>query len=382
MKIAIIAPEFIPPWGGVGVYSYELAKALLRKQGLEVHVITPRRSSYSGEGLKGINLHYLSQANDTFFYNLKFQMAVWKDFKKLHRIHGFDIVHSTSLVQMPDVFLKMKAWDIPFVTTVHTTIAGQSRIRGLRQHNSLTLAPVEILSRLAYPYIRGMERFYIRKSANFICVSDWIREHSKVFNSRVIHNGVDEDRFYPVKRDNDVPVVLYVGRLLAMKGIDSMLKALLPLLRNKSIKLLIAGPGNKEKYYGLLKGVDKRQCIFLGNVPYQAIHKLYLSSDIFLLPSLTESFPLSVLEAMSSGCAVIATDVGGIPEMIDNGLNGILIPPADVKAISSATSLLADDGSLRSVLGHRARKKVEGNFTVKRMCDGTYGFYKEIIAEA
>ncbi|MFH1510531.1 MAG: glycosyltransferase family 4 protein [Candidatus Woesearchaeota archaeon] len=382
MRLAFFAPEFIPVWGGVGVYSYELVRQLARL-GIDIHVMTPDRGyRYSEAQVKkeigdNIKIHYLSTANDTFFYNIKFQAALFWRFKKLHEIHKFDLCHAANLVHMPDIFLKFSKWDIPFITTVHSTLDGQSRINGIGQHNS-GLAPVEFLSRVFHPYIRFMERAYVKRTRHFICVSEWVRKLGQ-FDARVIHNGIDTKRFAPKKKRNEIPVVLYVGRMLAMKGIDTLIQAIKPMLEERRAKLRIIGSGNTARYASKLEGVDTGYYRIQENMPYQEMHKVYQEADIFVLPSLTESFPLSILEAMATKTAVISTDVGGIPEMVEHNKNGLLVKPQDSLGLRKAINTLVGDNALRQRLASRGCSTVEEKFTSKNMASQTVKAYEEMI---
>ena len=86
MRIAILAPEYLPPWGGVGVYSYELVRELSLNKKLEIDVLTPRRGNLGIKDMQdNVSVHHITDANDTFFYNLKFQLGLAKQFPKLHK---------------------------------------------------------------------------------------------------------------------------------------------------------------------------------------------------------------------------------------------------------------------------------------------------------
>ena len=382
IKIAFLAPEFLPPWGGVGVYSFELMRALSNYNNLDLHVITPVRGKRYDRELKNyfksnVHVHYISKANDTFFYNLKFQVALLRKFSALHKRHKFDLVHAANLVHMPDIFLKFRKWNIPFLTTIHSTIDGQSRINGVTKYNSDTLASVELLSRITYPYIKFMEKVYLKRTQNFVCVSEWIKKLSGV-DGRVIHNGIDERRFSPQKKNNKVPNVLYVGRLLAMKGIDCLIESLRPLLLKKRIKLLILGEGNANKYRKKLSGIDKSYYSFLGTLPYEKIHAAYQNADIFLLPSLTESFPFSILEAMASRVAVVSSNVGGVPEIIEDYKTGLLFEPNNAQQLYEKVTMLLEDSELKKKLETNARGHVEKHLTSTIMAKKTHEVYREL----
>ncbi|MFH1210293.1 MAG: glycosyltransferase family 4 protein, partial [archaeon] len=205
MRIAFLAPEFVPTWGGVGIYSVNLVKELSKDNGLEIHVITPKRGKeYDEKKIEEmfdnrIKVHQISTDNDTFFYNFKFQLAVFRKFKKLHKQYNFDLVHSANLVHMPDIWLKFGKQNVPTLVTAHTTIKGQ--VNGFLQGNKnfFKMAPSEKGSVLAYPIISTLEKIYLKRTKNLITVSN---KFAKEFENNgyegkvdVTHNGIVMDLF-------------------------------------------------------------------------------------------------------------------------------------------------------------------------------------------
>ncbi|MBD3204506.1 glycosyltransferase [Candidatus Woesearchaeota archaeon] len=394
-RLAFLAPEFIPTWGGVGIYSVELIRELSKKKDLEIHVITPKRGkNYSKKRVlryfdDKINIHNVSTANDTFFYNFKFQLALVKEFPKLHNKYRFDLVHSANLVHMPDIFLKLFGQlDIPTVCTIHTTIDSQSRLYGKKKLKLIkNREKVEILSRLTYPYINYMQKQNIKRTDRFIAVSEYTKNLVPgLKNCRVIHNGVDLKKFQ--KDSNDVldflddikmPKVLFAGRLLSMKGLDTYIRSIRRILKRKKAYFIFAGTGDVKKWERRLRGVLKKYYRFLGYVRHTDMPALYRKSDIFVLPSLTESFPLTVLEAMASKTPVIATDVGGIPEIISHEKNGILVKPLCHKGLADSILRLLDDLKLRKNISNNGFETVNDNFTTNKMADKTYEVYEEML---
>ncbi len=133
IKLALLAPEFLPNWGGVGTYCVEIARHLAEK--LDLHVITLTREikgselKYTKQDLldyfdNKINVHILTKATDTFLYNIKFQYKIMSDIPKLEKEYGLDLIHSHH-AHMSDVLYKVKNQRLPSVTTIHTTIGGQ-----------------------------------------------------------------------------------------------------------------------------------------------------------------------------------------------------------------------------------------------------------------
>jgi glycosyltransferase involved in cell wall biosynthesis len=102
-------------------------------------------------------------------------------------------------------------------------------------------------------------------------------------------------------------------------------------------------------------------------------------ADLFVLPSLAESFPYSVLEAMSLGVPIVATDVGGVGEAIEDGTTGVLVPPRDPDALGRGMSSLLGDGDRAGALGAAARNRFEQRFTLSAMVEATADVYREVV---
>ena len=390
MRLCYLAPEFLPTWGGVGIYSVNLIKQLSKRKDVEIHVITPERGKdYNKQKVldyfnNKIQIHNISKASDTFFYNFYFQNAVAKNFGKLNQKYKFDLIHSANLVHMPDIWLKFRKLSIPSLVTVHTTIDSQSKVAGGYKLKTRIgeKAPVEFLSNLTYPYIKSLQNKYIKETNNFIAVSKWITSFlPSQKNIQVINNGIDTKVFTPKKHKNEVPMVLFSGRLLAMKGVDGLIEAIKIVLQNHKAKFIFAGTGNIEKYERKLnlERISKDNYEFLGYVPYEKINQLYAKSDIFVLPSYSESFPLTLLEAMSCECAIIASNVGGIPEIIENNKNGLLFNIGDYTELADKINFLIENEGKRRLMALNARKKVLKNFTSEKMANKAYRFYRRIL---
>ncbi|MFH2021425.1 MAG: glycosyltransferase family 4 protein [archaeon] len=394
MRVALIAPEFIPAWGGAGTYAYNLAKGLSKYQDIEVHVITPKRGlGYDKQALESlfdgkVKIHNISTASDSFFYNLRFQLELFSQFEKLHKKFNFDIVHSTGLVHMPDVLLRLKKLSIPTLVTVHTTIDSQFDYKPNFAEFLLKGEPVEFLSMAAYPGIKLLQNRYVKGSDGFICVSDYVRRFIPTRKKlEVINNGIDTGRFCPGENskfkflDNiRTPKIIFCGRLLYMKGIKTLIEAAKLVLKEFDVHFIFAGQGNFKKWYSHLRGIEDK-ILFLGYVDYQDMHYLYQKCDIFVLPSFIESFPMTLLEAMSCGLAPVASDVGGIPEIIEDGKNGLLFSSHNSADLAKKLNKLLADKSLLRKIGINARDTVETKFTSSTMTLLTRDMYYNMSGE-
>jgi len=155
--------------------------------------------------------------------------------------------------------------------------------------------------------------------------------------------------------------VACVGRLLDRKGTFDLLRAIAPL--SETVELCLAGDGEIDRARSLAQelGVANRVEL-LGWIDADARASLLSSAHVFALPSYAEGLPMALLEAMSYGLPVIATPVGGIPSLIESRVNGILIAPGDVEALTQAIKQLMENPKRAAKLGTSARKTIEERY--------------------
>jgi len=159
--------------------------------------------------------------------------------------------------------------------------------------------------------------------------------------------------------------LLFVGWLDERKGLQYLLEAMPKITENYDVKLKVVGIGPKEKKF---KSLARGNVEFLGGVDNENMPAIYRQSDIFILPSQNEGVPVSILEAMSCGVPVIATYVGGIPELIEHRKTGFLIYPRP-EYIVSAVSKLLDDRELYDRLSVNGRKLIVESYDWKTVVD-------------
>ncbi len=221
-----------------------------------------------------------------------------------------------------------------------------------------------------------------------ICVSEFDKELALKFKVAdenklvVIHNGIDPTEFIRISRNyhkssNEV-IVTFVGRLAPPKDLFLLIDAvkLVP-----EVKLQIVGDGELrvkvERY--ILKNFLSDRVILLGE--RFDIPEILAQSDIFVLPSKWEGLPLTIIEAMMSGLPVVATRVGGVPELVEDGVNGYLVPSGDVKAFADAIRKLAYNVELRERMGKAGRKRAIENFTLDKMLLRVAQVYEEVLGK-
>lgn len=400
MNIAILAPEFLPNWGGAGTYAIELVKYLSRKH--EVHVITLSRkidngSAYSDEKILDffdhkIHLHTISSASDTFLYNAAFQYACFKRLPEICRENRIDIVHA-DVPHMSDVILRLLRSNKNTVTTVHTIIEGHKQGILASDLNFGDMDNSEKYTLALYPMLKFIQRSYLKRSPTVITVSNWMKglleQNYGIRNVNVIHNGVDHTLFSPEKKknnnmgvDTDKPIVLFSGRPIALKGINILIKAMRRVINNtKEVHFAFAGLKANRNWIRMFEneGIPSHNYSFLGYVPHFEMPQLYSNSSIFVLPSLIENCPFSILEAMSSGLPVIASDVGGIPEIIENEIDGLLIEPGNSEILAKTILFLLENESVMKKLSKKAHEKIARELTSEIMSKKTEKIYEKIL---
>ncbi|RME06219.1 MAG: glycosyltransferase family 1 protein, partial [Anaerolineae bacterium] len=179
----------------------------------------------------------------------------------------------------------------------------------------------------------------------------------------------------------DVPLLLAVGRLVEQKGFRYLLAALPAVWRDfPRAHVLIAGEGHlRGELEAQVRSLELDSQVHFpgirGDVP-----DLLAAADVFVLPSLWEGLPIALLEAMGAGRPVVATRVEGVEDVLENGVNGLLVPPGDSAALAEAITRLLADADLRGVLGRRARQRVEQDFTIEKMCRAYEQLFVDLMA--
>lgn len=207
---------------------------------------------------------------------------------------------------------------------------------------------------------------------------------------QTIYNGIDLDRFdcsaeSTIKEElnisDRVVVIGVIGVFDKCKGHIYCLQAIERLLSEgrKDVVCLVIGDGREgEKLKGFVMGNNLQDFVrFLG---YRTdVPALLNTIDMVVIPSVQESFGRVALEAMAMKVPLIATNVGGLPELVDDGITGILVPPKDVDSLSNAIKYLIDNSRLRKKMGDAGRKRVEGMFDIKNNIRKTEDLYLSVL---
>jgi len=182
-------------------------------------------------------------------------------------------------------------------------------------------------------------------------------------------------------RENSSPVSLvFCGRVGERKGAFDLITAFaqLPEAQKKYAQLILAGDGEIEKARQLTSQFNiAEQVTFLGWINSQQRDEILSAADVFILPSYNEGLPMAILEAMGWGLPIIATPVGGIPELVITNQNGLIVTPGNIQELSDAIALLIKNQQLRLKLGNVARQTVEP-YDITNYCDRLVDIYRSL----
>lgn len=391
LKICLLSQEFSKNCnGGICRYTYDLAHSLA-EFGNEIHVITRSEKNCEYEHKDGkifihkitpepINFLNLQENMEISRKNLEYSYAAC--LKLLNLIDKFGV----QIVEVPlwdaEGFVFSLVKNIPLVVRIETPLFKVAEIQEWKITKDLKLA-------------NWIEGETVRRADKVIAISKnigvLIGNHHNVSGEMIelCPLGIELPDEKLINNQNEHRLnVLFVGRLEKRKGIETLFRAI-PMILSKvpDIQFNIVGKdtnlspdgGSYKKY--LLKNIDKKfhdSIKFAGYVKNEELKNYYQNCDIFVAPSLYESFGLIFLEAMAWGKPVIGCDIGGISEIIDNNKNGILIKPNDHGALAEEIIKLLTNIELRNKMGSDGRCKVKDNFSIKKMAEDTSRVYKDI----
>jgi glycosyltransferase involved in cell wall biosynthesis len=386
MKVCVLAPENSPSWGGVGAYVYNLVKNL--PSDYEKHIVTINRNISDSYDKLILNencyIHNIIDVteNDSFFYNLRFQIAVLRKLRSLDEKYQFDIIHSHS-GHLPHLFAQFQEI-APLVTTVHSTSLGMdSNIKEYKTEKSET----ERYMSLFLSYIKFYEKIGFEKVDKLLPVSNFTLDEiinlykvDVLGKSTVVLNATDPEMFQPtLDKNSDEIVIAFVGRFYAIKGFHIFLNAIQRVIkRGYKIKPYLIGRGNQELINDYLKTFSSNYLV-QDAAPYHKMPEIYKNADIVVVPSLYENCPSVVLEAMSSGKIVIASNVGGIPEIIQHGKNGLLFEKGNAIDLENKIIAMLDKTYDANKMRNNARETILRQFQWKEKVKEICQIYQTVI---
>jgi glycosyltransferase involved in cell wall biosynthesis len=391
MRILILNYEYPPLGGGAGVATAALAQGLV-EQGAIVDVLTAsagrqaeRRTAVRKDDPLGcgrlsvyrvksrrIGIHQAGMLGAASYLVHALPLV-----RLLLRTHSYDVVH---------VFFSLPTGALlPFLNLNETPV-----VVSLRGSDVPGYDPYNTGMQRAHRVLAPLTRWIWHRADRVIPVCESLgRLTSRTapdLEYTVIPNGVDLRLFHPREstRSNDAGPIrcVAVARLVERKGLGELIRAFGILPRGR-FSLEIVGNGPDE---GVLRalvsrlGLD-REVTFLGSLARGGVAERYREADLFTLPSSAEAFGNVFAEALASGLPIVGSTTGGIPELVEHGANGLLVPPGDAAALAQAICYLGDDPDLRQKMGARNRSKAESTLQWSQVTRRYLAVYRELMHE-
>lgn len=389
MKILMLTWEYPPRIvGGIARVVHDLSKRLI-KDGHEVTVITYRDGNVPEyENDKGVEVYrvdnYMIHPNNfiDWIMQLNFNMIA-KATEVIKKEGGFDVIHAHDwLVTYAAKSLK-QSFNLPMVATIHATEAGRNS--GIHDDTQR--------------YINDTEWLLTYEATEVIVNSNYMKGHVQGLfglpfdKISVIPNGINLNNFTGIDRDYDFrrrfamdneKIILYVGRLVYEKGVQHLISAMPKILENyHDSKLVIAGKGGMiDELKSQVESMGlSNKVYFTGYLNQKEVQKMYKCADVAVFPSTYEPFGIVALEAMLAGIPTVVSDIGGLNEIVEHGVNGMKSYTGNPNSIADSVLSLLFDPQLAMNVTKNAKNKVKDEFNWQKIAQDTHYIYELAISK-
>ncbi len=401
MRIAILTNEYPPyVYGGAGVHVDNLTREMtgLGNDVIKVLCFGDQNLAYNNLQVNGINRDWPVLAKDKRDKVLK---PLAHNLIMAGQLEDVDLVHCHTWYTHFAGCLVQELLEVPLLLTTHS----------LEPHRPWKADQLGS----GYRVSTWLERIAYQKADGIIAVSEAMKEDVSYLYQvepqkiRVIHNGIDPDEYKPIDDkdlliehglDPEQPYILFVGRITAQKGIVHLLRAIPFLDPNIQVLLCAASPDTPELDQVMSEETERLKRSREAPVVWRSepvtkaeIIPLYTQASAFVCPSIYEPFGIINLEAMACQTPVVASRIGGIPEIVEHGQSGFLIPfaptslenpePKDPEAfarkMAEAINEVCLNKELQTKMGRYARKVVEKSFSWSFIAQKTLEFYRQVV---
>jgi len=389
MRICMITPTFLPKIGGAEYQVRWLVEELV-KQRYQVSLIAPEYSkrfiNNSCINDKLLGCYYLritdKKSSYKHFINIKYIYTYIKQTQP-------DLIHIHFLYPW-GVYLyllnKFKLINIPIVVTSHgIDLIRNKDLKDYYQNSKLRSAIIKEVA-------RNVDKIVLVSKYMW---NDAVKSGVPEDKLCVIHNGYKIEKYSKSeleKKVNEIKakysisedelVITALGRLRKEKGFEYLIEAFKKLIKNeiysKKLKLFILGDGEYRNVLQELSSSIKKNVFFAGFVTGIDKQAFLMSTDIYCMPSIEETFGISLFDPMYFGKPIVATTVGGISEVIEHRKHGLLLPPKSAEKLYEALRYLIENPCIRSKLGKEAKKRLE-DFSITKMTKQYIKLYQEVV---
>ncbi len=386
MRVALLTREYPPDvYGGAGVHVEYLAAELARLVEVDVHCFGTRAPAATRQpGLPLVHGHpplpELADANAAIG-------VLGTDLEIAAAIAGADVVHSHTWYANLAGHLAGLLHGVPHIATTHS-------LEPLRPWKAEQLGG-------GYALSSWSEGVGLRGAQRIIAVSRGMRAdireaYPDIDPARVevVYNGVDTSTYQPDPATGiieslgialDRPYVVFLGRVTRQKGLSVLLQAAAA-FRPEAQLVLLAGPAETPELGAEIDALmatlrDDRSGVFWvpEMLPRASVIQVLSHAAAFVCPSVYEPLGIVNLEAMACATPVVASAVGGIPEVVDDGVTGFLVPPSEPKALADAVNRLLDDPGLAAEMGRAGRRRAAAEFSWQAIARQTVALYESVI---
>ena len=359
MKIAILSVFFPPKWlGGTEVATLELSRELAKNKKNKIYIITSNHRELKKLKEK-FKLYPIKVLNLPKFKVINYIIKTTNIIKKINP----DIVHCQSTLPALAAFFSKK--------------------------------PYVVYCRGSDIYLTGkiknkINKFVLKHAEKVIALTKNMQKKIKKdykIDSILIYNGIDINKYKLNKAKlrkqsklKDEKVIIYIGTLKKVKGVEYLIKAFKNINKKfPNTKLWIIGDGpERRNLEALTKNLKLKNIVFFGKKSNDKIPKYTIASDILVLPSLSEGFPMAILEAMASGLPIVASKVTGVSEIVKDKINGFLVKPKNSKEIAEKVSIILKNKNLQSRFRKNNLKEVK-KYSWKKTGNQLEKVYKQIL---
>ena len=389
MKILMLTWEYPPRIvGGIARVVNDLSKRLI-KDGHDVYVVTYREGNAPYyENDKGVHVYrvdnYMINPNNfiDWIMQLNFNMVA-KVNELIAKGEKFDVIHAHDwLVAYAAKTLK-NSYDLPLVSTIHATEAGRNG--GI--HNEVQR------------YINDTEWMLTYESSEVIVNSKFMKNDlQRLFGLpyekiNVVANGINSTVYSGVEKDYDFrrqyaadneKIILFMGRLVYEKGVQHLISAMPKILENyHDAKLVIAGKGGMlDELKAQVEAMGLGQKVyFTGYLNAKQVSKMYKCADISVFPSTYEPFGIVALEAMLAGVPTVVSDVGGLNEIVEHGVDGMKSYAGNPNSLADSILELLFNPQLCESISKKAKTKVKNEYSWTKIAQDTHFIYQKAICQ-
>ena len=379
MRVLMVTPSYFPILGGTETYVQQLTHILNQKKGMHADVMTYNMDSkwsptnrdeiIKEDGFKVFRVPAYNPRILKGLYHELFNVHVIPKLDFTGEFRNYDIIHfhDDTDVSLPLFSYFVNAPKKSRLLHCHTLPYTYDRYK-----RNLLLRT--LFKKVADLYV-GLSKHTLR------FLLDLGLPKAKL---AILPNAVDTETFRPNDNRKIDNLILFVARIIPTKGLDVLLKALFHL--DIQTQVIIIGPVGDQSFFSYVQRLIRKvndetlhEVTYIGPLYENDLIKWYQKAAIFAAPAIWEHFSISNLEALACGTPVISTPIGATPEVVKDGLNGMLVPPNEPLALASALEKLLKNETLRELYGRRGREIVENFFSWKIVSEKVTEIYRRLL---